>query len=610
MFGSKTFCQTTFTVFFLLISFSILYSQKPTPKSVQNSKNNDDEKQKKQFIKEQAITSLKDILLNSKSVESVEQRANLVANASVVLWNYDKFFAENSITTLIAELLSDYESSFLDENPPDEIKDKRLSLSYSIKLLIKAIAKKDSKLANKFQNRYFKIREKELSNSLDENLNESLKTAKESEDLDLQQSVNLVSRILDVGVPRNFPQYLFDLKKKNSDLADNLVRKAISNLSTNPNYSSENAIILSSYIFNENVFLIPLAEQDNDFSLNTFPINLTLKNSDKILTKSYFTAYQNFLNTRLQNQSSSSFNNLNSIFQNYFLIKKLKKYDLTLNFGTLSYFENVEQTLSGLAQNLQISLNTLSSLSGYAERLANNNNPLGLDEGQSAFDKAEKSDDPKEKLAYLIEGIIQLVERKKYVEAEKKISDIQYDEIQEPLRLLLNLRVCQTYIEEKKWFEFDSRIKKITDKQIKAFLYLKALSVIDVKKERAVFTDYKFEAQKNLDTLSDKLSKASGFIFLSSIVFETDKIAAKSILIEAFKAINDSEYEQDEFEIQVKIPSRSTYFAEFLGRDAFEKCFLNLAKNDWFDSQIQTIQLKSQNLKYVAQITAAKAVLQ
>jgi hypothetical protein len=607
---TKTFCQITFLAFLILIAFSVLHSQKTAPKTVKDSKNSDEEKEKKQYIKEQAITSLKDILLNSKSVEKLEQRANLVANASVILWNYDKAFAENSITSLTTELLNDYESTFIDENPSDEIKDKRLSLSYSIKLLIKAVAKKDSKLANKFQKHYFKIREKELSNSLDENLNESLKTAKESEDLDLQQSVNLVSRIIDVGIPRKFPQYLFDLKKKNSVLADNLVRKAITNLATNPSYSSENAVILSSYIFNENVFLIPLAEQDNDFSLNTFPINLTIKNSDKILTRNYFTAYQSFLNTRLQNQSSISFNNSNSIFQNYFLIKKLKKYDATLNFGTLSYFENVEQTLLGLAQNLQISSITLSNLSGYAERLAGNNNPLGLDEGQSAFDKAEKSDDPKEKLAYLIEGIIQLVERKKYVEAEKKISDIQYNEIQEPLRILLNLRVCQTYVEEKNWFEFDSRIKRITDKKIKSFLYLKALSVVDAKKEKSIFIDYKLEAQKNLDTLSDKLSKASGFIFLSSIVLETDKLSGKSILVEALKAINDSEYDQDEFEIEVKIPGRSTYFAEFLGRDAFEKCFLNIAKNDWFDSQIQTIQLKSQNLKYAAQITTAKAVLQ
>jgi hypothetical protein len=607
---SKNLYQIVFLLFFVIIPFSTLYSQKPIPKSVQNSKNNDDEKLKKQFIKEQAIASLKDILLNSKSVENLEQKANIVAKASIVLWNYDKPFTENSITTLTTELLNDYESTFFDDNPTEEIIDKRWSLSYSVKTLIRAIAKKDSKLASKFQKQYFKIREKELANSLDDNLNDSLKTAKESEDLDLQQSVNLVSRILDVGIPESFPQYLFDLKKKNPVLAETLLRKAIINLSTNPSYSTENAIILSSFIFNENISLIPLSAEGNDFSLITSPINITVKNSDKIIAKNYFIAYQNFLNIRLQNQANGSFNSPNSIFQNYFLIKKLKKYEATLRFGTLSYFESVEQTLFGLAQNAQITTNILSSLSGYAERLVSNSNPLGLDEGQSAFDKAEKSDNPKEKIVFLVEGIIQMIERRKYVEAEKKMLDIQYEEILEPLRLFLNLRICQTYIEEKSWSEFDSRIKKITDKRIKAFLYLKALSVADLKNNKTIFMDYKLEAHQNLDALSDKLSKASGYIFLASIVFETDKLSGKSILIDAFKAINESDYDQDEFEIEVRIPTRSTYFAEFLGRDAFEKCFVNLAKNDWLDSQIQTIQMKSQNLKYAAQIITAKSVLQ
>jgi hypothetical protein len=610
MYVSKTLNKIAFLLFFTLTFTTFSFSQKPNIKSVSNSKVSDDEKLKKQFIKEQAITSLKDILLNSKSVENLEQRANIVAKASIVLWNYDKPFTENSITTLTTELINEYESTFFDDNPNEEIIVKRWSLSYSVKTLIKAIAKKDSKLASKFQKQYFKIREKELSNSLDENLNDSLKTAKESEDLDLQQSVNLVSRILDVGIPTIFPQYLFDLKKKNPTLADTLVRKAITNLSINPGYSSEHAIVLSSYIFNENISLIPLAAEANDFSLITSPINITLKNSDKITVKNYFTAYQNFLNIRLQNQANGSFNSPNSIYQNYFLIKKLKKYEATLRFGTLRYFESVEQTLFGLAQNAQITTNTLSSLSGYAERLVNNSNPLGLDEGQSAFDKAEKSDNPKEKIAFLVEGIIQMIERRKYVEAEKKMSDIQYEEVLEPLRLFLNLRICQTYIDEKNWSEFDSRIKKINDKKVKAFLYLKALSVLDVKKDKQIFADYQFEAYKNLDTLSDKLSKASGFILLASIVFETDKLSGKSILADAFKAINESEYDQDEFEIEVKIPTRSTFFAEFLGRDAFEKCFLNLAKNDWLDSQIQTIQMKSQNLKYAAQIITAKTVLQ
>jgi hypothetical protein len=152
----KTLSNLVFLLFFLIAFTTISLSQKPNIKPVPNSKVSDDEKLKKQFIKEQAITSLKDILLNSKSVENLQQRANIVAKASIVLWNYEKLFSENAITTLTTELINEYESTFSDDNPNEEIIDKRWSLSYAVKTLIKAISKKDAKLASKFQKQYFK----------------------------------------------------------------------------------------------------------------------------------------------------------------------------------------------------------------------------------------------------------------------------------------------------------------------------------------------------------------------------------------------------------------------------------------------------------------------
>ena len=582
-------------LFVALTGISATFSQvKSSSKPSQNTAVTDDEKQKKQFIREQAILSLKDVLLNSKSAESVEQQAKMTADASVVLWDYDRDFAQNSITTLTTELLGEYESTFDDDKSSEEIEDRRRSLAFAVKMLIKAVAKKDPKTADAFQQRYFKIREKEIAGDSDDNLNESLKTAKESEDLDLEQSVKLVSKILDSGVPRTIPKYLFELKGKSPALADNLIRKALVNLSSNPKYSAESAIILSSYIFNENIFLLPLAEQNNDFSLITFPIDSTPKNTDTSLIKNYFAAYRNFLSVRLQNPANGNFSNLNGILQNYFLVKKMKKYENNFRSGAYDYFENAGQTLLSLAQTAQITDETLANLSGFAERLAGNSNPLGLDEGQNAFEKAEKSKDPKEKIAYLIEGIVRLIERRKFTEAERKIADIKIDEIQDSLRLLLKTRESLAHIEAKKWFEFDLQAKKISNPRIKAFLFLKAMSAMDYKKDKMFFTACKYESQKQLDALDDKTAKASGYVILTSLILPNDKTEGQIMFFDAVKAVNDSEYDEDELEIAVKIPSRSTYFAEFLGRNAFEKCFLSLAKNDWLYSQTQIVQLKSQ----------------
>ncbi len=69
----------------LLVAFSALNlfsQQKPKTKINQT----DDDKQKRQFIIEQAILSLKDNLLSVKSINDIEQRAYVVAEASATLW--------------------------------------------------------------------------------------------------------------------------------------------------------------------------------------------------------------------------------------------------------------------------------------------------------------------------------------------------------------------------------------------------------------------------------------------------------------------------------------------------------------------------------------------
>lgn len=599
-----------FTFVILLVAFSALnsFSQpKPKAKTIQT-----EEKQKRQIIVEQATLSLKDILLGARSIDDVEQRAYVVAEASKTLWKYDKPFAEDALLTTANNLISSYESVVQALNKTDDAKQKIEDLSSAVRTLLRAVAKNDLKTADKLQEKFFKIKEAEISG--ESNLSDKLKTAREGEEFDLEESVNLVGRIIEFGLPSSFPQYLFDLKQKNPALADNLYKQALFNLSAKPLYKSSDAIYLSVYAFNESVLIVPLLQDNNtdNFGVYTNNISLTAKSFDKNSVAGFVSAFQNFLNSRLQSQAPGNFNTPNSLLQAYFLNKKLKAYNRLYNLGVQDVSEGFEASLSLLAQNAGLSLKLLDDLTKYAERLAANNNPLGIDDGESAFEKAEKSNDPREKLQYTIDGIYQLIDRRKFAEAESKMSTVSVDEIRDALTLLLNTRAALFGIEQTNWDEFDKRIFKISDKQIKAFLYVKALYALDAQKQRKdLFADYLRLAERNLEAIEDKKSKAKGLLTLSGLILSRDKTEGRLILFDALKALNNAtDFQEDFFEIRVIIPGRAANFAEYLRKDGFEKSFMTLAKIDWSDAQIQTIQIKSPGLKAIAQVAAAKSVLQ
>ena len=262
-------------------------------------------------------------------------------------------------------------------------------------------------------------------------------------------------------------------------------------------------------------------------------------------------------------------------------------------------------------QTAGFSQQTLSNIKGYAHRLANSNNPLGLDDGTGLIEKAENAKNPDEKLDYIIRGIIQLIEFKQYSKAESKIFDIANFEIRDSLYLLVDLRAALDSIENKDWTEFEKRTEKITEKRIKAFLYLKAISTFNsVKDNDGLLAEYLIKADKNIQNVSDKTARAAAYVYLASLSLVLDKKDGILNLRSAIKSINDaSDYDEDRFEINVRIPTRQTYFAEYLGANSFRTSFSKLAEIDWSESQIQALQIKSTGLQAIAQVAAAKAVL-
>lgn len=598
-----------FTILVLLALCSFIsYSQ--GNKTIKTSRVSEQQSEKEKYVKDQAILLLKNSLLNSKSIKNFRQRTDVIAEASTTLWDYDQSFAEESLLNFINQSLADYKELLSKENKTAEESTTLQDLAYTLKKSLKALAGKDIEKANLLQNKFFEIRQESLKGK---KLNESLELALEGLEFDEQRTLTLLSAIIQQGIPSQFPKIIAGLREKNPDIAKVLTQRAIQNLAVNPNYKASDALFLSVIAFNETGIIIPSLKDEsnpNEFSVFTSFIGNSNKLSARENIPIYFSAVQNFFGSRIKNQASGFFDSRQNLIRSYFLIEKLKSYNQLYNLNNSETLNSISIPIDTLMQTAGFSQKTLSDVKGYAQRLANSNNPLGLDDGTDLLEKAENAKTPDEKLDYLIRGIIQLIEFKKYAEAERKIFDIQNSEIRDSLYSLLNKRAALEAVKNKNWDEFEKRTEKLTEKSIKAFLYLKALSVFESDKNNSSLSEYVIKAEKNIQDISDKTAKASAYVYLTSLLLSLNQTDGILMLPSAIKAINEaSDYDEDEFEIIIKIPTRQTHFAEFLGANSFRNSFLKLAKLNWDNSQIQALQIKSEGLQSIAQIVTAQAVL-
>ncbi|MGH2552351.1 MAG: hypothetical protein ACRDEB_01475, partial [Chitinophagaceae bacterium] len=555
-----------FTILILLI-FCCFISYSQVDKTKETSSILEQQKEKKRFIKEQAILLLKTSLLGSKSIENFRQRTDVIAEASTTLWDYDQSFARESLLDFINQLLADYKEFLSKENRTKEENTTLRNLEYALKQTLKALAVKDLGKAKSLQDELFEIREQSLNGK---KLNERLELASEGLDFDEQRTLNLLSAIIQQGIPSQFPKLIFDLRAKNPTIAKILTQRAIQNLAVNPNYKALDAIYLSVIIFNETMILIPSLNDDsnpNNFGVFTYFIGNSSNQPEMELILGYFSSVRNFLNSKLQNQANDFFNSRQNQIKYYFLIEKLKSYNQIYNLNNSEALGSFSIQIAALMQTVGFSQQTLSDVRGYAQRLATSNNPLGIDDGTDLLEKAENAKTLEEKMDYLIRGIIQLIEFKQFFKAERKIFDITNIEIRDSLYLLVDYRAGLDSIKNKDWNEFERRTEKITEKRIKAFLYLKAISNFkSVKNNDGLLAEYVIKAEKNIQNVSDETAKAGAYIYLASLLLALEKKDGILILPSAVKSINDAtDYDEDKFEIIIKIPTRQTSYADFLG---------------------------------------------
>lgn len=569
--------------------------------------------EERKILIQQALQTLKDITIESRSIDNLQQRTQIISNVSDLLWNNEQSFARELLRNSISALTDDLQKVFSDKKRRDEAK----PVIKAINTLIKTLAQKDLKLARDLQEKYQKVKEDALleNTANKQNLDERFDLASEGLTSDPEHSATLVSQIIQQGIPITFVQYLFDLKKENSALADNLYSLALQNLATKSSYTSKDSVLLSAYAFNEAVVLLPTQQRisDNQLEFGVFTFQLTPPKTkpDMKQMAMYINACKQFTSMYIARIYADTVVPAKDIAAFYFLINKLKAYESF--YGSSSQqisWGNIEQQVIALSQNSGMTSQDLDVLSGYAIRAATSNKIFLFDAG-SAFEKAENSANEQEKLSSFIQGIILLIQDKRFIEAERKIFKITDLSATNELKLFLSTKAGMNAIEERDWNELNKRVEKVDDKKIKTFLLIKAAnSMISDRNLKLQALEYLRQAKRHLENIEDKHYKTKAFIYISSLELTSEPISGFATLIEAKDLINNvPEYTAEALEIVVPITSSRNLFKFSLNEKPFEASFTRAAKSDWFTTQSLISQVKSQYLRSLAHIAATKAIL-
>ena len=315
---------------------------------------------------EAILVSLREVLRDSKEIDDIRQRADVVAQGTVTLWDHDREFAKDAFAVFIENVLSEYLTLLKKASPTKEDEARIRELDFAVKKAIRILARKDVESASAYQERYFELRQAAYDRA---DLSDKMDLAAEGLDLDEQRAVAMLYAILQTGVPGQFPKLILDLKQKNPMVAENLVQMAIQQLAVNRNYGATDAVNLSVVVFNEAGIVIPYVPPDEDpnrYGLMTSFIGVTESPTGSAQIQSFYSASQSFFNLRLNDQQAGYFNSPRNVIGAYFFNEKLKAYAQVYGLAEITPFNYILGQMIPIADTAGITVQTMSNLSSLA----------------------------------------------------------------------------------------------------------------------------------------------------------------------------------------------------------------------------------------------------
>lgn len=555
---------------------------------------------------------LRNILLEAPQIPVLSERAAVVSDASLLLNSFDRLTANRALGEFIDDVLAKFERLSKLETRTSESARHLKDAESALKIALRTFTRLSPDEATSIQEKYFKLKSDMLNRS---DIDDALQSAAEGLEIDEARGIALFRALLSQGVPSRFPSFIQQLSESNPEVAASLVAVAIDNLGTNQRYGPRDALYISTVIFNEPVIIIPeLRDQNsvNDFAVFTNYVGQPAGRRDVMTVSAYYSAAANFWQRAFANTGTGPLGSGSGLLQSYYLFQKLNLYRQQFPQAPSAWVEPGVLQLSSTMLSRGFSQETLTAVSAYAARLVQANNPLDLDDGSGLLEKAEKSKTEEERTAYLIQAVIRLIDNKEFAKAESLIFDLKKAEIREALQSLVNLRAGLAAIEMRDWRTFENRSNSISDKGIKAFLFLSALNAIPSTHEAQRRFEYARKAEGLIGDIATPEERANAAILLAALVLSDDSFTnGLAVVSTAIQFINDSpNYRELPFKVAISIPTVPSRYVEAVGQGTYRSAFNHLGRRFPDESGIYLNRLRSVPMRQVARIAAARGIIE
>lgn len=558
--------------------------------------------------KKRALEVLKEVLLDASSIDDINNRADIISRTSSTLWPYDKELVRGTLTQELDNLFSRYES----ENK--KAGDNKVSLNEinsSLENLLQALSSKDSKLANIKKQQLSKI--KESLGKSDTDSSNNLNQAKKNLDTDIDTSVSIVNQLIEREFSSPMVQYLHDLAKRDKSTADNLYQKSLTILSTGRVYNISQAINLSSYAFKEPTIFTPvpgpLANGNKGIGFGTFsmPVSLDSEELNLRIAQQYLMSSYVFLNAIFFQNDPEKINNPSYIGSVYFLVKKLQAYANIYKLDRDGSWTRLETKARIASLNSGLDTPTINNLSGYADRIANNQKVFQFDIAET-FEKARLEKDVGKAMEHLILGCQLLVAERKYNEAEERASEINDQKIREQVINYIQLEAGIYSADKKEWGKVSSQLNRITVEDIQLLLSLSASAIATKTASSGESLEYCENAAKLLQKTSKKVMQVKGSFFLSSLFSPFDLQRSQENLNQAISYLNEVD-KMDLRNLLVEVPVHKTKLFYPVADSGIENCLRKISAKDWAGTVSHIRAIKSSYLRYLALVVVCDELL-
>jgi len=461
--------------------------------------------------------------------------------------------------------------------------------------------------------RYRKLVEEELNQNNKLSLSDRLSIAQSSLDIDAKQSMMIAARVLDMGVPFAFPDYLYELERRDEISNNTLYRIALSKLANNTLYTPNHATLLSVFAFREKLQVLQIRTNGTDspniqFGALTTNLSPSPKPFNLELARAYLNAAYIYLVAKSIPLEQEGHPNAEYVIQCYFLAKKLNGYANKLNLNQNRQWEQLSNKHELIAQRAGLTISDLSGLSNLAEKLVNEGSIFQFDDGASAFEKAKTTKDAKEKTELLVRGIHELLEAEKFAEAEQKIKEIEDENIIEPIKDYFHFRIGKTAIRKREWNEVISHSNKIANPQLRMYLFLEGIKESLKNRKKDVALGYLQLGTNTVQKIEDKAIKAKALVAMAGLLTSFDSVWNSQTVIDAIKAINQADnYDGTNYSVTIELPKLRLFFP--LSDSDINTSFERAAKNDWISTINATSDITRKEIRAKAQIAVCRSIL-